>query len=196
MVRIMICPHCKLEDLGGLHSSEFCIENLAEVMVRMPITGMVIERKPVDHEAYRKGLCCDCSTVPHSAGRPRCAPCHEAFTAGRSEFKPKLGRDQVGVCGLPNCSNPTLPGYLRCGPHCREIGLVIKKQSWAPKPWKPRKRPAVELDDDPGPEESNTPIARSGIRPDVRNCPSCSEFHKIRPCYPGCSPEIEATESP
>lgn len=30
------------------------------------------------HAAYRAGLCVDCRTVRHSAGRPRCNACHEA----------------------------------------------------------------------------------------------------------------------
>jgi hypothetical protein len=30
------------------------------------------------HAAYRAGLCIDCHTVPYSAGRPRCNPCHTA----------------------------------------------------------------------------------------------------------------------
>lgn len=29
--------------------------------------------------AYRAGLCIDCRTAPHSAGRPRCNACHQTY---------------------------------------------------------------------------------------------------------------------
>lgn len=28
------------------------------------------------HDAYRAGLCCQCRSTRHSAGRPRCNACH------------------------------------------------------------------------------------------------------------------------
>ena len=31
--------------------------------------------------AYRTGLCIDCRIVKHSAGRPRCKPCHDTWAA-------------------------------------------------------------------------------------------------------------------
>ena len=37
---------------------------------------------PVDrHEAYRRGLCRDCFTAWHSAGRPRCDSCHDIYAS-------------------------------------------------------------------------------------------------------------------
>ncbi len=37
---------------------------------------------PVDrHEAYRRGLCRDCFTAWHSAGRPRCDACHDIYAS-------------------------------------------------------------------------------------------------------------------
>lgn len=40
------------------------------------------EGVPADrHEAYRRGLCGDCLTARHSAGRPRCDTCHDRFIA-------------------------------------------------------------------------------------------------------------------
>ncbi len=37
---------------------------------------------PVDrHEAYRRGLCRDCFTAWHSAGRPRCDLCHDTYAS-------------------------------------------------------------------------------------------------------------------
>lgn len=32
--------------------------------------------------AYRAGLCVDCLTEPHSAGRPRCDECHKTYRRG------------------------------------------------------------------------------------------------------------------
>lgn len=38
------------------------------------------EGVPVDgHDAYRRGLCRDCFTAWHSAGRPRCDACHDTY---------------------------------------------------------------------------------------------------------------------
>lgn len=34
---------------------------------------------------YRAGLCVDCGEVEHSAGRPRCSPCHVVYVATRHE---------------------------------------------------------------------------------------------------------------
>jgi tRNA(Ile2) C34 agmatinyltransferase TiaS len=31
------------------------------------------------HTAYRAGVCVDCRTAPHSAGRPRCNDCHQTY---------------------------------------------------------------------------------------------------------------------
>ena len=37
---------------------------------------------PVDpHDAYRRGLCRDCFTAWHSAGRPRCDACHDTYAS-------------------------------------------------------------------------------------------------------------------
>lgn len=44
-------------------------------------TGMPADR----HEAYRRGLCRTCRVRPHSAGRTRCASCHQAYAAGEPE---------------------------------------------------------------------------------------------------------------
>jgi hypothetical protein len=33
------------------------------------------------HSAYRRGICIDCLTRPHSAGRPRCNECHAVYFA-------------------------------------------------------------------------------------------------------------------
>jgi len=44
---------------------------------------------PVDrHDAYRRGLCVDCFTAPHSAGRPRCDTCHNIHASGGSSRTP------------------------------------------------------------------------------------------------------------
>lgn len=37
------------------------------------------------HAAYRQGLCVDCKTEPHSAGRPRCTTCHKNLIDRRSQ---------------------------------------------------------------------------------------------------------------
>ena len=116
----MICPHCHLEDRGGLHSAEFCIERLAEILEHVPITGgMILPRSNVDHDAYRKGLCCDCSTVPCSPGRPRCHSCHDAWLASQPIFASQLRRGQLAPCAAPGCSKPTVPGKLLCSPCTR-----------------------------------------------------------------------------
>ena len=40
------------------------------------------EGVPVDpHDAYRRGLCRDCFTAWHSAGRPRCDACHDTYAS-------------------------------------------------------------------------------------------------------------------
>lgn len=31
------------------------------------------------YERYRQGICVDCGGKPHSAGRPRCNQCHDAY---------------------------------------------------------------------------------------------------------------------
>lgn len=36
---------------------------------------MEVDREEANRR-YRARLCCDCGTVPHSAGRPRCDECH------------------------------------------------------------------------------------------------------------------------
>ena len=41
-------------------------------------TGVPVDR----HEAYRRGLCRDCFTAWHSAGRPRCDSCHDIYASG------------------------------------------------------------------------------------------------------------------
>ena len=40
-------------------------------------TGVPVDR----HEAYRRGLCRDCFTAWHSAGRPRCDACHDIYAS-------------------------------------------------------------------------------------------------------------------
>ena len=116
----MICPHCNLEDRGGLHSAQFCIERLAEVIHRVPITGgMIRPRDPVDHDAYRRGLCCDCSVAPCSAGRPRCGPCHTTLVDSRPVFEPRAERDKLAACAAHDCRNPTVPGKVLCAPCTR-----------------------------------------------------------------------------
>ncbi len=115
----MICPHCKLEDRGGLHSADYCIERLGEILERLPVTGgMILPRPDVDPDAYRAGLCCDCSEAPISAGRPRCTPCHEALQSEQPTMAPQLERGKLGPCALPGCGKPTVPGCVICGP-CR-----------------------------------------------------------------------------
>lgn len=39
-------------------------------------------RTPESTKAYQAGLCVDCKTEPHSAGRPRCEMCHTKFRRG------------------------------------------------------------------------------------------------------------------
>ena len=35
----------------------------------------------IGHDAYRRGLCRDCFTAWHSAGRPRCDACHDIYAS-------------------------------------------------------------------------------------------------------------------
>lgn len=44
------------------------------------ILGATVIGKATDaaNAAYIKGICIDCQTSPHSAGRPRCDACHRA----------------------------------------------------------------------------------------------------------------------
>lgn len=112
----VICPHCHLENRGGFHSADYCIERLGEIIARLPITGMILPREPVDHDAYRRGQCCDCATAQRSPGRPRCIACHEAHVARRPVFAPQLQPGQLAPCALAGCSKPTMPGRVRCGP--------------------------------------------------------------------------------
>jgi len=122
----MTCPHCHLEDLGGLHGPEGCVEVLAEVLQRVSIAGpMILPREPVDHDAYRQGLCCDCGQAQHSAGRPRCQACHDRRVAAQATYKPGLKRDRLGHCGRGDCRNPTLPGSVICAPCGRELDAAI-----------------------------------------------------------------------
>lgn len=39
--------------------------------------------------AYRAGLCVDCRTCPHSAGRPRCADCHRVYWLALTGMEPR-----------------------------------------------------------------------------------------------------------
>lgn len=41
-----------------------------------------VTRTPESTKAYQAGLCVDCKTEPHSAGRPRCEKCHTKFRRG------------------------------------------------------------------------------------------------------------------
>jgi len=40
----------------------------------------VTDEQRARHDAYRHGLCVDCRTAPHSAGRTRCGQCHRRWT--------------------------------------------------------------------------------------------------------------------
>lgn len=42
------------------------------------------------NEAYRKGICVDCGTNPHSPARPRCDECHQIWRT--SDIAPALVR--------------------------------------------------------------------------------------------------------
>lgn len=42
------------------------------------------------NEAYRKGICVDCGTNPHSPARPRCDECHQIWRT--SDTAPTLVR--------------------------------------------------------------------------------------------------------
>lgn len=37
-------------------------------------------------DAYRAGLCVECKTEPHSAGRPRCEGCHRTYAMNGGQF--------------------------------------------------------------------------------------------------------------
>ncbi len=41
-----------------------------------------MSRTPESTKAYQAGLCVDCKTEPHSAGRPRCDECHVKYRRG------------------------------------------------------------------------------------------------------------------
>lgn len=115
----MICAHCQLENRGGLHSADWCIERLAEIVEHLPVTGgMIRPRPPVDSDAYRAGRCCDCSEAAISAGRPRCESCNQTLVSSQPSTVPQLDRKQLGRCALPGCAKPTVPGCVICGP-CR-----------------------------------------------------------------------------
>lgn len=119
----MICQWCRIDVDGGYHSAEFCIERLAEVVNRVYAgLPMIVERPPVDHDAYRHGLCCECAEVPYSAGRPRCAPCHAKWEVAQPtfDFAPGLDRGALGVCSATDCSYPTMPGRVLCASCTRE----------------------------------------------------------------------------
>lgn len=111
----MICEYCRSDIVEGYHSPHWCLDYAGpEVLVRLPVTAAAPVRNRPDHDAYRRGLCCDCAQVPHSAGRPRCLPCHDAWTqSGLPE--PGLAPGRIGVCAI--CRRPSAPGRLRC-PAC------------------------------------------------------------------------------
>jgi hypothetical protein len=48
--------------------------------------------RPEAHAAYRAGLCIDCRTVPHSAGRPRCNSCHAAHMPSQGRRTEPMNR--------------------------------------------------------------------------------------------------------
>jgi len=111
-----VCEYCRLPIEDGWHTPGWCLDWAGpEVVERVPAWGrMILPRPPADHDAYRAGLCCDCSTVPYSAGRPRCGPCHGALQSSQ----PGLEHGKLGRCALPGCLGPTVPGRVLCGP-CR-----------------------------------------------------------------------------
>ena len=62
-------------------------------------TGVPVDR----HEAYRRGLCRDCFTAWHSAGRPRCDACHDIYASSGG------GAALTVVAGGRNGSGPWRP---------------------------------------------------------------------------------------
>jgi hypothetical protein len=119
----MICAHCHVEDRGGIHSPVWCCDFLGPPVpvVANPVRiGRLLDPIPADREAraaaYRAGLCVDCQTARHSAGRPRCTPCHDA--QARQAIPPGAARG-LGVCALEGCPAPTVPGKVICAPCTR-----------------------------------------------------------------------------
>lgn len=86
------------------------------------------------HALYRAGLCIKCGVVKHSAGRPRCNPCHHTYmlsssTAGREVTEAEVlikSADACGVCRTDECntlvSNPGLCGECVKKYPCRSAG--------------------------------------------------------------------------
>lgn len=110
-----VCDYCHQDDLGGLHTADYCVEVLAEVIRREPVTGgMILPRRPVDHDAHRQGRCVDCGAQPHSAGRPRCEGCHAAAEAALPSMAPQLARGKLASCARSGCARPIVPGRVLC----------------------------------------------------------------------------------
>jgi len=58
--------------------------------------------------AYRTGICIDCLTAKHAAGRTRCNPCHQR---NNPSYEPLADRDNYPC---HQCGQPTRPGWLTC----------------------------------------------------------------------------------
>ena len=69
---------------------------------------MTDKQRKLRNSRYIAGMCIDCGTQKHSAGRPRCNPCHDRNNphldaeADRNEYPCR------------NCNNPTRPGNVLC----------------------------------------------------------------------------------
>lgn len=51
--------------------------NVWVVLLNPPVRTPIDEQaKAIRNAYYRYGLCTECGTRPHSAGRPRCESCH------------------------------------------------------------------------------------------------------------------------
>jgi hypothetical protein len=65
--------------------------------------------------AYRAGLCAECKTVKHSAGRPRCNQCHNRHNPA---VEARADRNQY-PCHM--CGDPTRPGNVLCAPCFKQL---------------------------------------------------------------------------
>jgi hypothetical protein len=68
-------PHTPSPSDNGQHDSADVTEADALANVINIAGGKLIDTR---NAAYARGLCIDCCTEPHSAGRPRCEECHTA----------------------------------------------------------------------------------------------------------------------
>ena len=91
----------------------------------IPMTGAIGANRRSERcssaDAYRRGICVDCQTVPYSAGRPRCTDCHNGYLS-RHTFDPQAVPNQP--CADPRCNRITItqPGHVLCagGPKKRK----------------------------------------------------------------------------